>query len=65
MARVNGAQVAAVALARQPGLPVVFASRYSETAANEEVVESTAALPRMPFGVSDLEEVLGVALGTP
>ncbi len=64
MPGMNGAQVAALARARRPGLPIVFASGYSETAAIEEAVGSTAVLLKKPFDVSDLEAVLGVALGT-
>ncbi|MCJ2084223.1 PAS domain-containing sensor histidine kinase [Methylobacterium sp. J-090] len=64
MPGMNGAQVAALARARRPRLPIVFASGYSETAAIEEAVGPTAVLLRKPFGVSDLEAVLGDALGT-
>lgn len=65
MPGMNGAQMAKIVRQRHQGLPIVFASGYSETAAIEEAVGGAAMLLRKPFGVADLERMLSVSLGTP
>jgi PAS domain S-box-containing protein len=62
MPGMNGAQMATIVRARRPDVPIIFASGYSETAAIEEAVGPSAVLLRKPFGISDLEAVLRVAL---
>ena len=62
MPGMNGAQMATAVRARRPDVPIIFASGYSETAAIEEAVGPSAVLLRKPFGISDLEAVLRVAL---
>jgi PAS domain S-box-containing protein len=58
MPTMNGAQMAEVVRARWPDLPIIFASGYSDTAAIEAAVGSSAVLLRKPFTVTDLEQVL-------
>ncbi|MCJ2109189.1 PAS domain-containing protein [Methylobacterium sp. E-041] len=62
MPGMNGARLAEIVRTRRPDLPIIFASGYSETAAIEDAVGASAVLLRKPFGVSDLEAVLRVAL---
>ncbi|MFD1279666.1 response regulator [Methylobacterium goesingense] len=58
MPGMNGAQMAKAVRERRPDLPIIFASGYSDTAAIEAAVGTSAVLLRKPFGVSDLEAVL-------
>jgi PAS domain S-box-containing protein len=62
MPRMNGAQMAELVQARRPDLPIIFASGYSDTAAIEAAVGSSAVLLRKPFTVSDLGQVIGSTL---
>ena len=63
MPGMNGAQMAEIVRVKHPGLPIVFASGYSETAAIQKVVGKANALLKKPFSVADLEATLRAALG--
>jgi PAS domain S-box-containing protein len=62
MPGMNGAEVAKAVRAMRPGLPIVFASGYSETAAIEEAAGRDALVLRKPFGLDDLRTVVAEAL---
>jgi CheY-like chemotaxis protein len=62
MPGMTGAEVAKAARARRPGLPIVFASGYSDTAAIEAVLGAGAPVLRKPFGVDQLSEAISEAL---
>jgi PAS domain S-box-containing protein len=62
MPGMNGAEVAKAARAMRPGLPIVFASGYSETTAIEEAAGHDALVLRKPFGLDDLRTVVAEAL---
>lgn len=61
MPGMNGAEVAAEALRRQPGLPVILVTGYADTEAVERVVGSNSIL-RKPFKVDDLANAMRKAL---
>jgi PAS domain S-box-containing protein len=58
MPGMNGAEVAAEIRKRRPGLPIVFASGYSDTDAIDRSLGPTATVLRKPFGVAELEAML-------
>lgn len=58
----NGAEVAKLVKERRPGLPIVFASGYAETAAIEAVAGGDALLLRKPFRVDELQAIISAAL---
>ena len=57
MPGLSGAAVAEAARARHPGLPVVFATGYADTA-TLEAARAGAPVLRKPFAVAELETVL-------
>jgi CheY-like chemotaxis protein len=61
MPGVNGAEVARKARNRWPGLPVVLASGYADTAAIEQAMGEDARLLRKPFRIDELLEAVGEA----
>jgi PAS domain S-box-containing protein len=61
MPGMSGAEVADRVRVLQPGLPIVFASGYSDTAAIERAVGPSGVLLRKPFSVDDLEAALRAA----
>ena len=61
MPGLNGADVAKKARERWPGLPVVLASGYADTAAIEHAIGSDAMLLRKPFRIDELLEAVTVA----
>jgi CheY-like chemotaxis protein len=61
MPGLNGAEVAKKARDRWPGLPVVLASGYAETAAIEQAIGRDAKLLRKPFRIDELLEAVGTA----
>lgn len=61
MPGLNGAEVAKIARERWPGLPVVLASGYADTAAIEQAVGKDAKLLRKPFRIDELLEAVGLA----
>ncbi|HYD99665.1 MAG TPA: PAS domain S-box protein [Alphaproteobacteria bacterium] len=63
MPGMNGAEVARAARARHPGLPIVFASGYADTAAIEAAAGPDAPVLRKPFRIDELQAVLAAALG--
>jgi signal transduction histidine kinase len=63
MPGMNGAEVATAARERHPGLPVLFASGYSDTAAIEAVAGPEAAVLRKPFRFDALRDAVAAALG--
>jgi signal transduction histidine kinase/CheY-like chemotaxis protein len=65
MPGLNGAEVAAAAWARLPGLPIVFASGYADTAAIEDVAGPNTPILRKPFGVNELKVAIADALRKP
>lgn len=62
MPGMNGAEVARRAWEKDPGLPIVFATGYAETAAINEVAGPQALVLRKPFRVRELQGVLENAL---
>jgi CheY-like chemotaxis protein len=62
MPGMNGAEVARAARAMRPGLPIVFASGYAETAAIEQVAGPDTVVLRKPFRIDELQSALGDAL---
>lgn len=62
MPGMNGADVARIALARQPEIQVVFATGFSQSAAITEVMGSAAIVLRKPFTASDLARALARAV---
>ncbi len=61
MPGMNGAEVAAEARRRRPGLPVILVTGYADTRAVERVV-GTDAILRKPFKVEDLANSMRKAL---
>jgi signal transduction histidine kinase/CheY-like chemotaxis protein len=62
MPGMNGAEVAKAARARQPGLPIVFATGYAETAAIEQAVGPDAVVLHKPFRMDELQAALAEAM---
>jgi signal transduction histidine kinase len=62
MPGMTGAQVAAIALAEQPTLPIIFASGYAESAALDEAMGRPTELLRKPFDSRTLAEHVANAL---
>jgi CheY-like chemotaxis protein len=62
MPGLNGAEVARKARDKWPGLPVVLASGYAETAAIEQAIGKDAKLLRKPFRIDELLEAVSVAI---
>ena len=58
MPGMNGAEVARLALDKNPGLPIVFATGYADTAAIAEACGPQALVLRKPFRVKELQAVL-------
>jgi CheY-like chemotaxis protein len=63
MPGMNGAETAAAIRRTRPGLPIVFASGYADTAAIERVDGAPPPLLRKPFRLDELQAVLAGALG--
>jgi CheY-like chemotaxis protein/anti-sigma regulatory factor (Ser/Thr protein kinase) len=62
MPGMNGADVARMALARQPGIKVVFATGFSQSTAIAEVMGEDAIVLRKPFTAGDLAHALARAI---
>jgi CheY-like chemotaxis protein len=62
MPGMNGADVARVARARQPDLPIVFATGFARSEAIDAVMGDAAIILRKPFSPSALAEALRRAL---
>lgn len=62
MPGLNGAEVAKAAWQRLPGLPIIFASGYADTAAIEDVAGPGTSILRKPFRVDDLKAAVAEAL---
>ena len=62
MPGMNGAEVAQAVRSRWPGLPIVFASGYAETAAIERAAGRDVVVLRKPFRVEQLQAVVADAL---
>ncbi len=62
MPGMNGAEVAKAVRERRPGMPIIFASGYSDTDAIERVIGAEARLLRKPFGIEDLKAAVMAAL---
>jgi signal transduction histidine kinase len=60
MPGMNGAEVARLAQLRQPGLPIVFVSGYSETVALDEI--AGAVVLRKPFQIDALSRTVNSVL---
>jgi CheY-like chemotaxis protein len=58
MPGMNGAEVARKAREHRPGLPIIFASGYSETAAVKAVLGEHSRLLQKPFKVHELQSAL-------
>jgi CheY-like chemotaxis protein len=63
MPGMNAAQMAERVRLGYSGLPIVFASGYSETAAIQRIIGKADTLLKKPFSVADLEAALNAALG--
>jgi CheY-like chemotaxis protein len=61
MPGLNGAEVARKARERWPGLPVVLASGYADTAAIERSMGKDFKLLRKPFRIDELLEAVSLA----
>jgi CheY-like chemotaxis protein len=61
MPGLNGAEVAKQARTKWPGLPVVLASGYADTAAIEQAIGKDAKVLRKPFRIDELLDAVGVA----
>ena len=59
----NGAEVARAVRVRRPGLPIIFASGFAETAAID-AVEGSPVVLRKPFRTEELRAALASALET-
>ncbi len=62
MPGMNGAEFAIAARELNPGLPIIFASGYAETAAIEKAVGPDAIVLRKPFRMGELETAIADAL---
>ncbi len=62
MPGMNGADFATAARRLKPGLPIVFASGYAETAAIEKAAGPHTVVLRKPFRIEELETVIAIAL---
>ena len=60
MPGMNGAEVAKIAQQRQPGLPIVFISGYSDTVALDDI--AGAIVLRKPFDIAGLSRALHTVL---
>jgi len=60
MPGLNGAEVARIAQARHPGLPIVFVSGYADTLALDGV--SGATVLRKPFDIQTLSRAVGAVI---
>jgi FixJ family two-component response regulator len=58
MPGMNGAELATAALARWPGLPIVFASGYADIAQLKTSVGAGAAIIRKPFTLETLNAAI-------
>jgi PAS domain S-box-containing protein len=65
MPGMTGAEMADELRARQPELPVLFASGYADTAAIEAALGPSAQVLRKPFHIDELEEAIAAALRKP
>ncbi|HEY7901545.1 MAG TPA: response regulator [Caulobacteraceae bacterium] len=64
MPGLNGAQIANDIRGRRPGIPIVFATGYAETAAIEAINGAGGPILRKPFSVDQLEIALSRALAS-
>jgi signal transduction histidine kinase len=62
MPGMNGAEFATAARRLKPGLPIIFASGYAETAAIEKAAGPHTVVLRKPFRIDELETVVAAAL---
>jgi len=62
MPEMNGAELAKLARARRPGVPIVFASGYADTAQVEAALGGEAVILRKPFNMETLAQTLGSLL---
>jgi signal transduction histidine kinase/ActR/RegA family two-component response regulator len=62
MPGMNGAEFASAARRQKPGLAIIFASGYAETAAIEKAVGAHAVVLRKPFRIDELETAIAGAL---
>jgi PAS domain S-box-containing protein len=61
MPGMNGAEVAKKALERWPGLPIVLASGYADTAAIERAIGKDVKMLRKPFRIDELLDAVRLA----
>ena len=62
MPGMNGADLATLARRRLPGIPIIFASGYADTAALERAMGGSATILRKPFEINDLAVIVRGAL---
>jgi PAS domain S-box-containing protein len=63
MPGLTGTEVVRAARTKRPGLPIVFASGYADTAAIESVLDANTAVLRKPFKISELQDTIAALLG--
>jgi signal transduction histidine kinase/ActR/RegA family two-component response regulator len=63
MPGMSGAELAAIARARWPGVPIVFASGHADTAAVEAALGGQATILRKPFNMETLAQTIAGLLG--
>jgi CheY-like chemotaxis protein len=61
MPGMSGAEVAAQIRQLRPGLPIIFASGYADTAAVEAAVGADAVILHKPFNMEDLARAVAIA----
>jgi signal transduction histidine kinase/ActR/RegA family two-component response regulator len=61
MPGMNGAETAVAARRLRPGLPIIFASGYADTASVEAAVGPGAAILRKPFNMEELARTVATA----
>jgi PAS domain S-box-containing protein len=62
MPGMNGAEMFRAAQERQPGVPIIFASGYANTAAVEGVAGAKTPILKKPFRIDELQAAIGEAL---
>jgi CheY-like chemotaxis protein len=61
MPGMSGAEAAAQMRRLRPGLPIIFASGYADTAAVEAAVGADAVILRKPFNMEELARAVAIA----
>ena len=65
MPGLNGAEIAKRVRQSRPGLPIIFATGFADSAALDEVVGADSLILRKPFGMDELRAVIEAGLDRP